>query len=75
MKSIIVWIIIVIGEFSGIYLIYAGHKRKINNGPQFKLEHIFQNIPLNEQSGIQLIIEGISVTLSGILLYWAYFMW
>jgi hypothetical protein len=69
MKTIITWIIIVVGEFLGIYLIYAGFKRNRSDGPPFKIKHLFQTSPLYKQSGIQFIIEGVISILSGVLLY------
>lgn len=75
MKNIIVWVIIIIGELSGIYLIYAGFKRKIQGVPSFRLMHFFQNLPVREHSGVQLIIEGFVVIFSGALLYYAFFLW
>lgn len=75
MKTIIVWIIIIIGELSGAYLIYAGLKRNALGGPDFRVRHLFQQNSINEHSGTQLIIEGIGVLLSGALLYYVFFMW
>ena len=75
MKNIIVWVIIIIGELSGMYLIYAGFKRKIQGAPSFRLMHLFQNLPVREHSGVQLIIEGFVVIFSGALLYYAFFLW
>ena len=75
MKTIIVWIIIVIGELSGICLIFAGLKRKKHGSPKFRIMHFFKNIPMNEHSGMQLIFEGIGAMLSGLLLYYAFFLW
>ena len=75
MKSIIVWVIIIIGELSGMYLIYAGFKRKIQDVPSFRVMHLFQNLPVREHSGVQLIIEGFVVIFSGGLLYYAFFLW
>jgi hypothetical protein len=75
MKNIIVWVIIIIGELSGMYLIYAGFKRKIRGVASFRLMHLFQNLPVREHSGVQLIIEGFVVIFSGALLYYAFFLW
>lgn len=75
MKSIIVWVIIVIGLVSGGYLIFSGLRRTRQDGPEFKIKHFFQNIPIGEHSGTQLIIEGIGVILSSGVLYYAFFLW
>jgi hypothetical protein len=37
--------------------------------------HLFQNLPVREHSGVQLIIEGFVVIFSGALLYYAFFLW
>jgi len=74
MKSIIIWVIIIIGELSGMYLIYAGFKRKIQGVPSFRVMHFFHNLPAREHSGVQLIIEGFVVIVSGALLYYAFFV-
>ena len=76
MKVIIVWIIIFVGELSGAYLIYAGFRKKRQGGPpSFRARHLFQNLPLRENSGVQLIIEGCITMFSGGLLYYAFFLW
>lgn len=67
--------IIIIGELSGSCLIYFGIKRIVNGSYKFKIRNIFQNIPLDRQSGVQLVIEGVGVILSGLLLFFAFFKW
>ena len=75
MKSIIVWIIIVIGLVSGGCLVFSGLKRRSQGGPEFKIKHFFLKVPMSEHSGTQLIIEGLGVIFSGGLLYYAFFLW
>ncbi|WDP90615.1 MAG: hypothetical protein HUN04_13290 [Desulfobacter sp.] len=74
-KLLSVWAIIIIGELAGFFLIIAGLKRKSLGGPVFKVKHLFQRHPVKEHSGMQLILEGVGVMLSGLLLYYTFFIW
>jgi hypothetical protein len=75
MKSIIVWCIIIIGEIAGAYLIFAGFKIRVQCRSEFMVKQLFKKIPIHEHSGAHLIIEGVVVMLSGLLLYYAFFLW
>ena len=69
MKTIMVLIIIFVGEILGIYLVYKGIQKKKNGDVAFEIKHLFKNVSFSESSGTQLIIEGSFIIISGLIFY------
>jgi len=68
MKTVMLLIILVIGEFLGLYAIYEGYKKNKKGKTGFKIKHLFQDVSFSESSGTLLIIEGITGIIAGIIL-------
>ena len=72
MNNILIIVLPICGVLAGIVSICYGIKRNINNPTQFKLKHLILKTPLREQSGTQLIIEGIIALIGGFYLFYVF---
>lgn len=72
MNKIII-ILIIIGEIMGLYMFCMGIKKNKNIDDKFKIKHLFRNTSFTESSGIQLMIEGSFIIISGIIFYLVWF--
>lgn len=68
-NPIIKWVIIIACALFGLHHLFFAFKNNNSEKQEFKLRHLFQNIPLKNASRTQLIIEGVFGILIGILAY------
>jgi len=68
-RLIIKWILIIGIELGGICLLIAANIQYKEARYNFKVIHLLKNIPIYQSSGTQLLIEGVSCMILGLLMY------